>query len=83
MSSETDDEHTMGVVVDTRQDLLSAGCTCCPMHEERNRRMELRVYEIHVILANLAGKIGPALTMIGQPGGIAAVLNPFKRAGKS
>ena len=58
-------------------------CTCCPVHEERNRRMEQRVYEIHVILADLAGKIGPALTMIGQPGGIAAVFNPFKRQAKS
>ena len=71
------------VDVDTGDELVVFDCTCCPVHEERNRRMEQRVYEMHVILADLAGKIGPALTMIGQPGGIAAVLNPFKRQGKS
>ena len=58
-----------------------AGCTCCPVHEERNRRMEQRVYEMHAILTDLGTKIGPALTAISAPGGIASIFNPFKRRG--
>ena len=73
--------ENFGTTLSHRQDLPSAGCTCCPVHEERNRRMEQRVYEMHAILTDLGTKIGPALTAISAPGGIASIFNPFKRRG--
>lgn len=64
----------------TQEMVVKFDCSCCAEHFDRIRRTEERVRDMHVILSQLAEKIGPALAMIGQPGGIAAALNPFRRS---
>ena len=58
-------------------ELLSEGCTCCPEHSERMRRMEERVRDLAVAVESFMATVEPAMRMIGQPGGIASLL--FKR----
>lgn len=56
-------------------------CECCPVHHDQIRRMEIRMRDLSVTIENLATQIGPALTMIGQPGGISSILFGRKTKG--